>query len=171
MRFLNFFGSILSIFIICNLAFASTEQPSGLLRLVPRDAMTVIMLKNRPDDAGMNTIKDALKDRFSIEKSEERQQVVEEMTGMFNIREVVGASFYAKGKKPLFILLISGDAGNQELIEAYSSKINILFDNPDEIWYKDHSGIKIIKAPQASPPSRASQPAVLPIVSTTNILL
>lgn len=148
MRFLGILCFTLILLLICDVAIAEEWQPSELLKLIPNNAMTLIMLKNKKDDIGLKAIKDALKDKFSIEKSAERQKVVEEMSMMFNVEEIIGAAFYARKEKPLFMLLISVGTDDKKLIEDYSSKINILFNNPSGIWYEEHSGYKIIYNPE-----------------------
>ncbi len=148
MRFLGILCFTLILLLICDVAIAEEWQPSELLKLIPNNAMTLIMLKNKKDDIGLKAIKDALKDKFSIEKSAERQKVVEEMSMMFNVEEIIGAAFYARKEKPLFMLLISVGTDDKKLIEDYSSKINILFNNPSGIWYEEHSGYKFIYNPE-----------------------
>ena len=143
--------------LICFLMFYSViirnvlaEETLGLnsLKLIPKDTMTIIILRNKPNDVGLNFVKEKLKYKFSIERSEERQEVIEDLTKMFSAGEIIGASFYTSSQKPLFVLCISTNNDDTKLIDFFSQKINVLFGNPDAIWNEEHAGYQIIYNPE-----------------------
>lgn len=144
----GFIFCVIWCFLIVNVIYAEEVYQSSLLELVPRDAMAVIILKNKKDDAGLNFIKDSLKDRFSLEKSQERQKVINDISQMFNVKEIVAISFYTANSKPLFALLISYDKEDKDLINFCSEKINILFNNPNGVWSEEYLDFKIAYNPE-----------------------
>lgn len=131
---------LLGMFFLCESYLYADE----ILKLIPKESMTVLILQNRKNDAGLDYIKEVLKDKLTQEKDASKIQAIEDLFQMFNVDKIASAAFYS-AIKPMFLLVIEAKEGS--LLQSITDKIDILFDNAEQIWQEKYLDYKVLYNP------------------------
>lgn len=127
------------------LSFSIYACAGDILKVIPQEAMTVFILQNRKNDPGLDYIKDILNEKLTQTKDASKRRAVEDLSRMLGVDRVVSAAFYNQAK-PLFLLAI--EAKDKKILQSLTDKIDILFDNPKQIWQEKYLDYRVIYNPR-----------------------